>query len=130
MYSADEGVLLNCDRDNGEQEFQIYINEKKEYVLYNAQVRNTYEREREYFVRDSIMDERKDETAIVDEGLNIRVNNANFIIARDDNSTFVFVKETMEYAYAWAIPIPVTKNDFLAFGNNHSGKCAVNPFRD
>lgn len=126
---AGEGVLLNCDRNDGADKFQIYINETKEYVLYNAQLRDSYERKGEYSVRDSLANENQEKTMVIDVGLDIRENNSNFIIARDDNATFVFVKKTMSYAYAWAVPLPVTKDHFLAFGNNHSGNCSVNPFK-
>ena len=127
---AGEGMLLTCDLNDGAgpDKFQIYINEAKEYVLYNAQFRDSYERKGEYFVSDSLTDENQEKTMVIDVGLDIRINNSNFIIARDDTSTFVFVKKTMTYAYARAVPIPVTKNDFLPFSNNHSGECAVNPF--
>jgi len=123
---SDEGILLNCDRFDGEDEFQIYINETKKYVFYNAQLiqDGNYERTREAPVSGG----KDGETTVVDLGLDIRINNSNFIIARNDDSTFVFVKKTMKYAYAWATLIPVTKNDFLPFSNNHSGECAVNPF--
>jgi hypothetical protein len=153
---SDEGILLNCDRLNGEDEFQIYINETKKYVLYNAQLiqDGNYERTREAPAPGG----KDGETIVVDFGLDIRINNSNFIIAREDaqdyildiktesgkidvadikdrvnletlgGSTFVFVKKTMKYAYAWATLIPVTKNDFLPFSYNHSGECAVNPF--
>jgi len=42
---SDDAILFTCDRYDGEQKFQIYINEAEGYVLYNAHLRDTYERE-------------------------------------------------------------------------------------
>ncbi len=127
LYSSnaysDDAILLNCDRYDGEQEFQIYINEAEEYVLYNAQTRDSYERERTYSVKDG----EEGETTVLDEGLDIIVNNDVFIQARDDSSTFVFIKKTATYAYAWTMPLPV-KGKWFAFGNHHEGKCWTNPY--
>lgn len=120
---SDEGILLNCDRYDGESEFQIYINEAEGYVLYNADARDSYEREHEY----SVADGEEGETMVIDDGLDIFVNNDFFIQAKDDSSTFVFIKQTATYAYAWTMPFPV-KEKWIAFGNHHEGKCSVNPF--
>lgn len=119
-YSLD-GLLLDCRLEGGYPDIQIYINQVEGYVLYNAHLRDSYERQRAY----------KGETrgpVVIDEGLDITTNNDAFILASDDNSSFVFIKDTATYAYAWTMPVPVNAGKFLAFGNYHTGKCSTNPF--
>jgi hypothetical protein len=110
---ASEEVLLNCDRYDGEQRFQIYINEEDGYVIYNAQVRDgDFERELEY----TVVGEENGEKAIIDDGLTIRSNNNAFIQAGSDTSSFVFVKQTAAYEYAWTTLVPTGNDDFLPLG--------------
>ena len=122
VLAAENGVLLNCDRYDGEQEFQIYINEDEEYVIYNAQNHDSYERRREVPVTNS------DETSVIDFGLDITANNSAFIMASDNSASLVFVKRDASFAYAWTNPIPIREGIFAAFGNSHEGSCSINPF--
>lgn len=120
---AAEAALLDCEREGGYGPVQIYIDEAQMYVLYNAQVRSSYERHQEYSVAET-----PGETVLIDDGLDIHANTDRFIQASDENSSFVFVKKDATFAYAWTTLVPLVEGGFLAFGNNHSGKCSVNPF--
>lgn len=123
-YAA-EGVLLSCDRYDGEQKFQIYINEEDGYIIYNAQVRDgNFERAREY----AVVGAESDEKVTIDEGLTILINDNAFIQASNDTSSFVFVKQTAAYAYAWTTLVPAGNENLVPFGNHHEGTCSVNPF--
>ena len=115
-------VLLECKLKGGYPDVKLYINEQDGYILYNAQLRKTYERKRTY----------KGESGpiVVDEGLDITVNNSKFIQAHDDNSSIVIVKSDASFAYAWTTPVPLPSGKFLAFGNNTSGTCSTNPFSE
>jgi hypothetical protein len=120
-----DGVLLNCDRYDGEEQFQIYINETAGYIIYNAQVRDgNYDREREYVV----VGESSEEKVMIDDGLTIVVNNSAVIQAADESSSFLFVKQTARYAYASTTLAPIEDGVFLPIGNHHQGACSVNPF--
>ena len=121
---AQDVILMNCDRYDGKHKFQIYVNEVEGYVLYNAQVRGSYEREREY----AVVGGKEGETITIDDGLDIYINTDELIQAGDKDSTFFFAKDTATYAYAWTMPLPVKDGKLIAFGNHHSGKCSVNPF--
>ena len=124
---ADEGVVFECDRYDGEQNFEIYINEAEGYVLYNAQVRNgDYSRKREY----SMPENGDSKTVILDGGLDIYQNDLQLIRASSQDSSFVLAKETATYAYAWTTPFPRGDGKFVAFGNHHSGRCLQNPWRE
>lgn len=127
-FSSDDGILLNCDRYEGTKDLQIYINEDKGYVLYNAQTRDNYDRTREYQVVGSASSNSAKKTNIIDEGIDITENNSSFIIARDDRGTFVFTKKNLRYAYAWAQLVPDRNGEIFAFANSHIGACQVNPF--
>lgn len=119
---SQNGLLLNCELKDGYPNIQIYINEAKRYVIYNAQVLgNNYER-KHVFKRDS------GETQEIDIGMDITINNDALILANDDSASFVFIKETLTFAYAWTTPVPLKDGKFLAFGNHTEGKCSVNPF--
>lgn len=119
-------MLLNCSRFNGEDEFQIYIDVERGYVLYNAQLIHdgNYERTRE------VVTIGKDgETTLVDLGLDITMNNNLVIQANDENSTFLLAKGTATFAYAWTTLLPPGNNgQLVAWGNSHDGKCSTNPF--
>lgn len=122
-YSSN-GELLDCDRFGGEEEFQVYINEAQGYILYNAELRDSYEREREY----SVVGGEEGETIVVDEGLDIQVSTDRHIQAGDETSSFVFAKETATYAHAWTMFVPNRDGKLVAFGMHHSGRCSMNPF--
>ena len=51
-----------------------------------------------------------------------------FILANDKQASFIFIKRTAAFAYAWTTLVPIADGKFGAFGNNHSGKCSINPF--
>jgi hypothetical protein len=119
-YSQDS-VLLDCRLDGGYPDIQIYIDQLEGYVLYNAHLRDSYERKRT--VEDEIRGH-----IVIDEGLDITANNDAFILASDESASFVLVKETATYAYAWTMPVPMNAGKFVAFGNHHTGKCSINPF--
>jgi len=122
LVKEEKGVLLNCTRYNGEQDFQIYINEAESYLLYNAQRYDNYKRLQVYNITDS------DETTVVDMGLDITASNSAFIIANDNSSSFVLYKGNATFAYAWTSLNLVGDGKYLAFGNNHEGNCSANPF--
>jgi hypothetical protein len=106
---------------DGYPDTQIYINEVKRYVIYNAQFGDNYERKRVYKTDYG-------ETQEIDVGMDITFNNDVFILASDNSASFVFMKETLTFAYAWTTPVPLKDGKFLAFGNHTEGKCSVNPF--
>lgn len=121
---ASEPVLLDCELEGGYGPVQIYIDETQKYVLYNAQVRTSYERLREYHVSGE-----SGEKLSIDEGMDIIVNTDRFIQASNKDSSFLFVKKDATFAYAWTTLVPLAADEFMAFGNNHSGKCSINPFK-
>lgn len=124
--SGDNGILLTCDRYQGEQEFEIYINEQAGYVLYNAQNRDgDYRREREYTV---IVDGEKGGTNMVDEGIDIFMNNEQVIQAKVGTESFVLVKKRAVYAYASTMAFPYGDGQWAAVGTSHTGECSMNPF--
>ncbi len=93
-------------------------------MLYNAQHRTdgNYEREREYRVEG-----KEGETVPHANGIDISFSNDLILLANDKSSSFVLVKKTAEFAYAWTMPIPTAKG-LMAFGNHREGKCSSNPF--
>ena len=115
------GVLLNCELEGGYDDNQIYINEDEGYILYNAQLRESYERERVYQTKSG-------EPMAIDDGMEIAVNNAAFIIAKDLTHTFLFIKDSATFVHVWVLPLAGKDGKYVAFGNEHSGKCSVNPF--
>lgn len=120
------GMVLDCDRYDGDQTFQIYVNELEGYVLYNAQHRKgDYSREREY----SRADDPDRGTVVIDEGLDIYQNGPTLIRASSNDASFVLAKETATYAYAWTTPFPRGDGKLVAFGNNHTGRCLQNPWQ-
>ncbi len=122
---ADDGLMFECDRYDGEQNFQIYINELKGYVLYNAQTREgDFSREREY----SMSEGGDGNVVVIDDGLDIYQNDRQLIRASNKNSSFILAKETATYAYAWTTPFPRGDGKFVAFGSHHSGRCLQNPW--
>ena len=120
---ASEPVLLDCELEVGYGPVQIYIDEAQKYVLYNAQFRTSYERLREYSVSGGTA-----EKLSVDEGIDIIDNTARFIQASNKNHNFLFIKEDATFAYAWTT-LYLAADELMAFGNNHSGKCSINPFK-
>ena len=123
---GNDGILLNCDRWKGEQQFQIYINEAKGYVLYNAQFRDdNFEREREYRVEGG----EEGETTLIDDGIDIVLSNTMFIKANDQSATFQLSKKNGTYGYAWTSLIGQDENgEWIADAFSHNGKCSTNPF--
>ena len=115
------GVLLNCELEGGYDDNQIYINEDEGYVLYNAQLRESYERERVYQTESG-------GPMALDDGMEIAVNNDLFIIAKDLTHTFLFIKDSATFVLVWIMPLAGKDGKYFAFGNEHSGKCSVNPF--
>lgn len=115
------GVLLECELEGGYPTNQIYVNEAEGYVIYNAQHRESYERQR-------VFENESGEPREFDVGLDITLNNSELILASNERSSFVFIKETSTFAHAWTMPVPRENGTFLAFGNHHEGKCSVNPF--
>ena len=120
--SGENEKLLNCQRYDDEKEFQIYLNEPDAYVIYNAQIDDSYERHREVPIEGS------DDTTTIDFGLDITVNNSAFIVARDDMGSLMISKRDASFAYAWVNPVPVGDGEFTAFGNHHEGTCSISPF--
>jgi len=117
---ADDGLVFECDRYDGEQSFKIYINEAEGYVLYNAQTRGgDYSRKREY----SMPENEDGKTVVLDDGLDIYQNDRQLIRASSQDSSFVLAKETATYAYAWTTPFPRGDGKLVAFGNHHTGRC-------
>ena len=119
---AQDGLLLNCKLEGGYEDNQIYINEGKGYVIYNAQLSQSYERKREFEGGDG-------KSVIIDVSLEITFSDDNILLARDSSASFVFVKKTSTFAYAWTQPIPLENGTYLAFGNHHQGKCSINSFQ-
>lgn len=120
---AQDGVLMNCDRFDGKNTFQIYVDQTAGYILYNAQVRDSYERQRVY----TLIGDKDDETRTVDEGLDISVNTEHVLQANNKDSTFIIVKATGTFAYAWVTLMP-SNAGLVPFGMYHEGKCYASPF--
>ena len=85
---AQNGLLLNCKLEGGYEDNQIYINEVKGYVIYNAQWTKSYEREREFKGDDG-------KPVLIYTSLEITFSDDNFLLASDSDSSFVFVKKTV-----------------------------------
>ena len=123
--AAQAGILLDCSRYDGKQDFQIYIDEADGYVLYNAQLRNgSLQRSRDYAVADGA----DGEAITLDDSLTIWMNNEVAIHAHDDSSSFIYIKASATFAYAWTMLVPLSGGSFNAFSNHHDGECSPNPF--
>lgn len=122
---GEDGILLDCKLNGGYPDAQIYINEKEGYVLYEIGGLKTYERKREYYTTDT---DGNREATVIDDGLGITYTVDNrFILANDQRASFIYIKESGKFAYAWTTMIPMGES-FAPFGNHHSGHCSSNPF--
>lgn len=119
-YSQD-GVLLSCEFEGGYPDNQIYIDEADRYVIYNAQLGESHERQR-------VFEDKSGGLSTLDVGMNITFNNEILILANDNSASFVFIKATLAFAYAFTLPVEAPDARWFAFGNFHQGKCSVNPF--
>ena len=115
------GVLLSCELDGGYPDNQIYINEAEKYVIYNAQLGKNHERQR-------VFEDEPGSRSTIDVGMDITLNNDTLILANSNSESFVFIKTTLTFAYAFTLPVGTADGRWLAFGNFHQGRCSVNPF--
>lgn len=122
VFAAENGMLLNCHRYDGEEQFQIYINQADKYVIYNAQTYDNYERMQRFTFINS------NEIAIRDIGLDISINNESFIVASGNSASFLLIKKDASFSYAWTTPIQISEGVFAPFGDSHKGSCSINPF--
>ena len=124
--NADEGIVLDCTRYDGTQKLQIYINVSKGYVLYNAHLRNSFERIQQFTVK-KLPGSKSADTEDIDLGLDITRNDDWVLEASRAGSSFLYVKLTDSFAYAWTTPIPNKDGTLVAFGNHHAGTCSQRP---